>query len=152
MSFPLDDSVGIDSQNDGTQLGSHGSNEDVPFDAAGFNSAVLNAIEQYKSSFTDDPPPFNSKEQLWFEDPGVLLYLVIRTFFPESRKDESSCNLHLRQNRPLLSALQTAYTSYNFASLLSHGAMPDDVKERAPKQGQDTTPSTSGGLQDPQNS
>ncbi|EUC56123.1 G2/mitotic-specific cyclin cdc13, putative, partial [Rhizoctonia solani AG-3 Rhs1AP] len=149
MSFFLDSTIDIDPQSDDSQSGAQGSDEEVPFNVAEFNSVVIDAIEQYKSSSTDDPPPFYSKEQLWLEDPYTLLYLVIRTFLPESQMD---CNLHLKQNRSLLSALQTAYTSHDFASLLSHDAMPDDVKERAPKLEQDITPSTSGSLQDLQDS
>ncbi|KEP44988.1 putative G2/mitotic-specific cyclin cdc13, partial [Rhizoctonia solani 123E] len=152
MISPLDNRMDIDPQSDGSRSGSQGANEEVSFNVAEFNSTVIDAIEQYKSSSTDDPPPFGSKEQLWYEDPDILLYLVTRTFLPESQMDMSSCNLHLKRNRPLLSALQTAYTSHDFASLLSHDAMPDDVKERAPKLEQDITPSTSGNLQDLQDS
>ncbi|CAE6420243.1 unnamed protein product [Rhizoctonia solani] len=150
MNSPLDNRMDIDPQGDEPQSGSQRSNKDVPFDVAGFNSAVLDAIKQYKSSSTNDRPPFDSEERLWLEEHNILLYLVIRTFLPESQKDENSCDLHLLQNLPLLSALQTAYTSHNFASLLSHDAMPDDVKERAPKQG--ISPSTSGNTQDSQDS
>ncbi|CAE6458759.1 unnamed protein product [Rhizoctonia solani] len=154
MSFPLDDSMDIDPQNDGSQPGSQ-SNEDVPFDVAGFNSAVLGAIEQYRSSCTAVLPPFDSKDELPPDD-HILLYLVIRTFLRGTEMDVNMYKDYLWQNRPLLSALQTAYTSHNFASLLSHAAMPDDVKEHAPRQeqgGQDITPSTSGnGLQDQEDS
>ncbi|EUC56125.1 hypothetical protein RSOL_160940, partial [Rhizoctonia solani AG-3 Rhs1AP] len=82
MSSNLDNSMDIDPQTDGPQPGFHRSNEGVPFDAAGFNSAVLNAIKQYKSSSTAIPPPFD-KDELSPDEP-ILLYLVIRTFMPES--------------------------------------------------------------------
>ncbi|EUC56122.1 G2/mitotic-specific cyclin cdc13, putative, partial [Rhizoctonia solani AG-3 Rhs1AP] len=136
MSFIMDYNIHIDPQRDGAQPGPHKSNEDVPFDAAGFNAAVLGAIEQYKSLSADDPPPFDTNDELT-PDEHILLYLVIRTFIPESQVDEGTCDRHLklRQNRLLPGALRTAYTSHNFASLLFHDAMPDDVKERAPKQG-----------------
>ncbi|KEP46670.1 putative G2/mitotic-specific cyclin cdc13 [Rhizoctonia solani 123E] len=131
MSSPLDSGrgMGINPRDDATQLGSQISNEDVLFDAAKFNAA-------------DELRP----------DEYILLYLVTRTFLPESHMDLSMCRAHLRGNRSLFSALRTAYISHNFASLLFHDAMPDDVKERAPKQGQNTTLSTSGGLQDLQHS
>ncbi|CAE6489327.1 unnamed protein product, partial [Rhizoctonia solani] len=141
--------MGINPRYDATQLGSQISNQDVPFDAEKFNAAVLDAIEQYKSS--TDPSSFNLKDELQ-PDEYILLYLVTRTFLPESHMDLSMCRAHLRGNRSLFSALRTAYISHNFASLLFHDAMPDDVKERAPKQGQNTTLSTSGGLQDLQHS
>ncbi|CAE6377924.1 unnamed protein product, partial [Rhizoctonia solani] len=153
MSFIMDYNIHIDPQRDGAQPGPHKLHEDVPFDAAGFNAAVLGAIEQYKSLSADDPPPFDTNDELT-PDEHILLYLVIRTFIPESQMDESTCDRHLklRQNRLLPGALRTAYTSHNYASLLSLDAMPDHVKERASKQGQDTTLSTSGGLQDLQHS
>ncbi|KEP45172.1 putative G2/mitotic-specific cyclin cdc13, partial [Rhizoctonia solani 123E] len=150
MSSNLDNSMDIDPQTDGPQPGFHRSNEGVPFDAAGFNSAVLNAIKQYKSSSTAIPPPFD-KDELSPDEP-ILLYLVIRTFMPESHMNLSNCKSHLLENRPLYSALRTAYTPQNFAGLLSHAGMPDCVKERAPKQQQGISPSTNGNLQDIQNS
>ncbi|EUC56124.1 hypothetical protein RSOL_160830, partial [Rhizoctonia solani AG-3 Rhs1AP] len=64
MSFFLDSTMGIDPQSDDSQSGAQESDEEVPFNVAEFNSAVIDAIEQYKSSSTDDPPPFGSKEQL----------------------------------------------------------------------------------------
>ncbi|KDN38073.1 hypothetical protein RSAG8_09758, partial [Rhizoctonia solani AG-8 WAC10335] len=131
MSSPLDNSMDIDHQE--SHLGSHESNQDASFDPAKFDSAVLDAIQEFKKSSTVNPPPFQFRDK-HLDDLGILLFLVIKTFLRESQTDVDMCKQHLLESFSLFAPLKTAYTSRSFASLLSNDAMPPEVIERAPKQ------------------
>ncbi|CAE6438410.1 unnamed protein product [Rhizoctonia solani] len=117
MSAPMD----LDLQPDHFHPNSPESNSQLPFDAALFNASIIAAIEKHRSK---KPADFMSSELLFYDDPIILLRILLKTILAECCMSDKDCKMHLAKYSSLAQELDRAYVSQEFAHLRHNPNMP----------------------------